>query len=158
MDNLIDLLANANNAIVETWAIFITVNTATIGWVLSKKSAFSSHHVWIAILGYAAFTYSIFTIVEARYEYRNAILLDLKNQVKAEKVQKEQEATSVRADFPENIAKYIAKQSIDYKFKTCVWLILSWFLISLVFYYDGKGQFHPTIVNSDNSHGKCNGA
>ena len=152
MKDWFDLLANANNSIVETWAIFITVNTATIGWILSKKTSFSKHHVLFAIIGYAAFTFSILLMLEEKHTYRNAILLDLQAQF----IEEEKETTEYPFVVIEkgervasNISKYISNKSASYKSEVYFWLFSSWFLISLVFYLDGKGQFHPN-ENEDN--------
>lgn len=154
MDAWINMLANANQSLVEPWAIFITVNTATIGWVLSKKTAFMKHHVFVAIIGYGFFTYSILTIVEAKYEYRNAILADLKILLNEESKQKKKVYPSYvvknEKPVPSEIYKHILNKSTDYRVSTYFWLIICWFLISFMFYLDGKGQFHAK-ENQDNN-------
>ena len=146
MDNWINILANANHSLVEPWAIFITVNTATIGWVLSKKTAFLKHHVIVAIIGYGFFTFSILTIVEAKYEYRNAVLADLKILFTEESKHKKEYPfyiTRKGKPVPSEISKHVLNKSLDYKASTYLGLFICWLLISFIFYLDGKGQFHP---------------
>ena len=159
MKDWIDLLANANNSIFDMWAIFITVNTATIGWVLSKKTSFSKHHVFFAIFGYIAFTTSISIMLEKRYTYRNVILLDLQAQF-IEKGAKENEEAKENIGYPfyikingkhvqSNVSEYISEKSDRYQREMYFWLIINLVFISIMFYLDGQGQFHPK-QNEDN--------
>ena len=152
MENWINILANANHSIVEPWAIFITVNTATIGWVLSKKTAFLKHHVIIAIIGYGFFTFSILNIVEAKYEYRNVVLADFKLLFSERSAQKNEYPFYLIKDgksVPTELSKYILNKPLEYKTSTYFWLFICWFFISFMFYLDSKGQFHMEKSKDD---------
>ena len=60
MEAWIALYANANDSIAIIWTTFMTINTAIIGWILTKKSTFKRNHFIIACIGYLTFTLAIY--------------------------------------------------------------------------------------------------
>lgn len=152
MENWIELLSNANNAIGSVWTTFMMINTAIIGWILTKKSKFTNLHFKIACVGYLVFCAGMFAAFDAKYEYRNAILSDLKLEFNREVQDKSYPyyVKTTKGHEVSNISKYINKQSKDYLRGMFGWIFISAIIIMYVFYLDSKGQF---CDNQDNKGG-----
>jgi hypothetical protein len=144
MHEYVSLFDSANNSIIEIWAIFITVNTAVIGWVLSKKSIFSILHVLLGGVVYTMFVISLVQILDVRYEYRNSLLLDLKHVFEVNRENKGYPYT-IKNDgqvVASHIAVYIHSKKTSYRLMSYSWFFIGWFVVLLVFFLDSKGQFH----------------